>query len=91
AFDIDRFLPEAEAARHPHAYKPFGNGVRACIGRQFALTEAKLALAVLLQHFDLSDPHDYRLDVKETLTLKPDAFRLRVRRRRAHERGQATP
>ncbi|MFX8320261.1 hypothetical protein ABTL33_19945, partial [Acinetobacter baumannii] len=39
----------------------------------------------------LSDPHDYRLDVKETLTLKPDAFRLRVRRRRAHERGQATP
>lgn len=87
-FDIDRFLPEAEAVRHPHAYKPFGNGVRACIGRQFALTEAKLALAVLLQHFDLSDPHDYRLDVKETLTLKPDAFRLRVRRRRAHERGR---
>ena len=25
-FDIDRFLPAAEAALPPHAYKPFGNG-----------------------------------------------------------------
>lgn len=86
SFDIDRFLPHAEATIPRHAYKPFGNGERACIGRQFALTEAKLALAVILQHFDLSDPHDYRLAIKETLTLKPHALRIRVRRRRAHER-----
>ena len=86
SFDIDRFLPEAEARLPRHAYKPFGNGERACIGRQFALTEAKLALAVILQHFDLSDPHDYRLTIKETLTLKPDRFYLRARRRRPHER-----
>ena len=81
AFDIDRFLPAARAQFHPHAYKPFGNGERACIGQQFALTEAKLALAVILQRFALSDPHDYRLAIKETLTLKPDGFRLRVRPR----------
>ncbi len=86
AFDIDRFLPEHEAELHPHAYKPFGNGVRACIGRQFALTEAKLALAIVLQNFALSDPHDYRLRVKETLTLKPDDLRIRARLRRPHER-----
>ncbi len=90
AFDIDRFLPAAEAKLHRHAYKPFGNGERACIGRQFALTEAKLGLAVILQHFALSEPHDYRLRIKETLTLKPDAFYLRAKRRRPHERI-ATP
>ncbi|MFX7961004.1 cytochrome P450, partial [Acinetobacter baumannii] len=85
-FDIDRFLPENEARIHPHAYKPFGNGERACIGRQFALTEAKLALAVILQRFALSDPHDYAFHIKETLTLKPDGFRLRARLRNARER-----
>lgn len=90
-FDIDRFLPENEAKIHPHGYKPFGNGERACIGRQFALTEAKLAVAMILQRFALSDPHDYRLDIKETLTLKPDNFYLRARRRQPHERLVTTP
>jgi cytochrome P450/NADPH-cytochrome P450 reductase len=85
-FDIDRFLPEREATIHPHAYKPFGNGVRACIGRQFALVEAKLALAMILHNFALYDSEDYKLSVKETLTLKPDHFSLRVRIRRPHER-----
>ncbi len=91
-FDIDRFLPEREAAMHPHAYKPFGNGVRACIGRQFALVEAKLALAMVLHNFALYDSEDYKLSVKEALTLKPDHFSLRVRVRRPHERivGEAS-
>ena len=80
-FDIDRFLPENEARIPAHAYKPFGNGSRACIGRMFAVMEAKLALALLLQRFDFVDPEGYRLAVRETLTLKPDAFRIRVRRR----------
>jgi cytochrome P450/NADPH-cytochrome P450 reductase len=89
-FDIDRFLPEREAQMHPHAYKPFGNGVRACIGRQFALVEAKLALAMILRNFALYDSVDYKLSVKETLTLKPDNFSLRVRVRRPHERITST-
>lgn len=80
-FDIDRFLPENEARIPAHAYKPFGNGSRACIGRMFAIMEAKLALALLLQRFDFVDPDGYRLAVRETLTLKPDRFRVRVRRR----------
>lgn len=85
-FDIDRWLPEAESAHHPHAYKPFGNGARACIGRQFALVEAKLAIAMILQKFAVSDRHGYRLTLKETLSIKPDDFKVRLRLRGAHER-----
>jgi cytochrome P450/NADPH-cytochrome P450 reductase len=85
-FDIDRWLPENKKGHHPAAYKPFGNGERACIGRQFALTEARLALAMILRRFALSDPDAYRMKIKQTLTLKPDGFTLRVRERRAHER-----
>lgn len=91
AFDIDRWLPEAERARHPHAYKPFGNGARACIGRQFALVEAKLALAMILQRFAISDPHGYRLTIKETLSIKPDEFHMRVRSRGPHQRLSGAP
>ncbi|MGY4396488.1 cytochrome P450/NADPH-cytochrome P450 reductase [Sphingomonas sp. UYAg733] len=90
-FDIDRWLPEAEATRHPHAYKPFGNGERACIGRQFAMVEAKMALAMILQKFAISDPHNYRLRIKETLSIKPDEFYMRVRLRQPHERIAAAP
>ncbi|MDB5703129.1 MAG: reductase [Sphingomonas bacterium] len=90
-FDIDRWLPEAEAARHPHAYKPFGNGERACIGRQFAMVEAKMALAMILQKFAISDPHAYRLRIKETLSIKPDEFYMRIRPRQPHERLSVVP
>ncbi|MEV6301705.1 cytochrome P450 [Actinoplanes sp. NPDC051861] len=90
-FDIDRWLPERKVEHHPHAYKPFGNGERACIGRQFALTEARLALAMVLQRFAISDPDGHRLHIKQTLTIKPEDFRLRLRVRRPHERLAAVP
>jgi len=85
-FDIDRWLPEAETSHHPHAYKPFGNGARACIGRQFALVEAKLAIAMILQKFAISDRKGYRLSLKETLSIKPDDFNVRIRLRKLNER-----
>ncbi len=75
-FDPSRFTPEAEAARSVHAFKPFGTGERACIGRQFALHEATMLLATLVHRYRLHDHADYRLTVKETLTLKPDGFTL---------------
>ncbi|TPG12057.1 bifunctional cytochrome P450/NADPH--P450 reductase [Sphingomonas oligophenolica] len=88
SFDIDRWLPENEARHHPHAYKPFGNGERACIGRQFAMVEAKIAMAMLLRAFSISDPHSYKLRIKETLSIKPDDFFMRIKRRWPHERLQ---
>ncbi|MDF3298935.1 cytochrome P450 [Streptomyces tropicalis] len=75
-FDPSRFSPEAEAARPVHAFKPFGTGERACIGRQFALHEATMLLAMLVHRYRLHDHAGYRLAVKETLTLKPEGFTL---------------
>ncbi|MEY9996600.1 cytochrome P450/NADPH-cytochrome P450 reductase [Streptomyces sp. V4I8] len=75
-FDPSRFTPEAEETRSVHAFKPFGTGERACIGRQFALHEATMLLAMLVHRYRLQDHADYRLTVKETLTLKPEGFTL---------------
>ncbi|REK76762.1 bifunctional cytochrome P450/NADPH--P450 reductase [Paenibacillus paeoniae] len=82
--DAELFRPErfADPSKVPHhAYKPFGNGERACIGMQFALYEATLVLGMILQHFELDDYLDYQLDVQQTLTLKPGDFRIRVKPR----------
>jgi cytochrome P450/NADPH-cytochrome P450 reductase len=83
-FDPDRFAPDAAAKLPANAWKPFGTGQRACIGSQFALTEAHLVLASMLQRFDLVE-HDpsYQLEVKETLTFKPTGFFLRAKPRGA--------
>ena len=53
AFDPENFSREAEAARPVNAWKPFGNGQRACIGRGFAMHESALALGMILQRFKL--------------------------------------
>ena len=84
AFRPERFAPEAFDNLPDNAWKPFGNGQRACIGRPFAMQEAQLVLASVLQRFELvqADP-TYQLKIKETLTLKPQDFRIRAKRRGA--------
>ncbi|MFB9904071.1 bifunctional cytochrome P450/NADPH--P450 reductase [Allokutzneria oryzae] len=90
AFDPDRFTPEREKARPVHAFKPFGTGERACIGRQFALHEATLLLGLLIHRYRLLDHADYQLKIKETLTVKPTGFTLKLARRTTEDRHQAT-
>jgi cytochrome P450/NADPH-cytochrome P450 reductase len=80
-FNPDNFSSEEERSRPENAFKPFGNGRRACIGREFSLHEATLALGMILQRFTLIDHTRYTLQIKETLTLKPDKFRIKVRLR----------
>jgi cytochrome P450/NADPH-cytochrome P450 reductase len=87
AFDPENFSREAEAARPVNAWKPFGNGQRACIGRGFAMHEAALAIGMILQRFRLIDVNRYQMHLKETLTIKPDGFRINVRPRGEQERG----
>jgi len=86
-FNPDNFAPEREAKIPPHAFKPFGNGQRACIGRQFAMTEATLVLGMILQRFRLIDHTRYQLKIKESLTIKPEGLVMRVRMRPDVVRG----
>ncbi|KIJ39879.1 hypothetical protein M422DRAFT_32485 [Sphaerobolus stellatus SS14] len=62
-----------------NAWKPWGNGSRACIGRPLAWQEALITLACVFQKFDLvhNDPA-YQLSYKYTLTVKPRDFFIRA-------------
>ncbi|WP_434384320.1 bifunctional cytochrome P450/NADPH--P450 reductase [Melittangium boletus] len=89
-FDPERFAPEVRDRIPTHAWKPFGNGQRSCIGRAFALQEATLVLGMLLQRFHVTEPAPYALHVRETLTLKPEGLRIRARVRQNVSRSLTT-
>lgn len=87
AFVPERFAPGNVEKLPPNCWKPFGNGMRSCIGRPFAMQEAHLVLAMMLQRFDIEfDDPNYKLRIQETLTLKPDNLRIRAKARRASSR-----
>ncbi|MBF6333220.1 cytochrome P450 [Nocardia transvalensis] len=77
-FDPDRFLPGAPP-KGP--YRPFGTGARACIGRQFALHEAVLSLAMATRRYDFGPDADYTLAVHEQITIRPSGLHATLQRR----------
>ncbi|KAK3341493.1 cytochrome P450 [Lasiosphaeria hispida] len=81
-FKPERFLNGGWEALPANAWKPFGSGVRACIGRYLAEQEIIITMAMVLQRFvvEMANP-EYKLKVKSTLTIKPDRFNIKVRRR----------
>jgi cytochrome P450/NADPH-cytochrome P450 reductase len=90
-FNPDNFSREAVAERPANAYKPFGNGQRACIGRQFAMQEAVLVIGMILQRFELIDHQNWQFKLKESLSIKPDGLRMKVRLRKDIQRSHLVP
>jgi cytochrome P450 len=81
-FDPARFLPGAPPPDRFH-YMPFGIGPRVCIGAQFALTEATLVLAKLVETFHLERIDREPVTPVAIVTTQPDRSPpFRVRRRR---------
>jgi cytochrome P450 len=71
SFVPDRWSPEFEKSLPPYVYFPFGAGPRVCIGNNFAMMEAVLLLAGIMQkfHFQLDERHAVILE--PSITLRP--------------------
>ncbi|MET7618162.1 cytochrome P450 [Streptomyces sp. NPDC005408] len=67
-FRPDRF---ADAELPSHLYLPFGGGDRICIGQHFAMAEATLVLAVLMQSLRLALVPGHPVEPEALVTLRP--------------------
>uniref|UniRef100_A0A4X1SPA5 Cytochrome P450 4A11 n=1 Tax=Sus scrofa TaxID=9823 RepID=A0A4X1SPA5_PIG len=78
-FDPSRFAPGS--ARHSHAFMPFSGGSRNCIGKQFAMNEMKVAVALTLLRFELApDPSRKPTVIPEVVLHSKNGIHLKLRK-----------
>ncbi|KAM6173608.1 cytochrome P450 4A6-like isoform 1-T1 [Erethizon dorsatum] len=78
-FDPSRFAPDS--ARHSHSFLPFSGGSRNCIGKQFAMNELKLAVALTLLRFELlPDPTKVPFPIPRLVLKSKNGIHLHLRK-----------
>jgi cytochrome P450 len=80
-FDPERFSQQGSEGRPKFAYLPFGGGPRQCIGMGFAMMEAQMLLARIVQRFRLDLASPARVEPEPVVTLRPrGGLKMRLRR-----------
>lgn len=70
-FDPDRWQDERAKRVPKYAYFPFGGGPRVCIGNTFAMMEAVLALAMIVQKYRCTLVPGHPVKPRAQVTLRP--------------------
>jgi cytochrome P450 len=78
-FRPERWTDEFAKTLPKYTYFPFGAGQRVCIGMPFAMLEANLALAMIVQRYRLELVAGQKVEMLPSFTLRPkEEMRMRV-------------
>lgn len=85
-FDIDRWSPE-RLKKIPEdtlrfSFLPFSHGSRDCIGKYFAIKEAKLLIAMIMKDYSFELPANFKVESEGNLTIKPTKLPLLFKKRK---------
>jgi cytochrome P450 len=70
-YQLERWLDDADKHRPRLAYMPFGGGRRACIGQGFALLNAAVLGAMMIQRYEFDRATSGPIALEPTVTLRP--------------------
>jgi cytochrome P450 len=81
-FNPDRWTEAFSRQLPRYAYFPFGGGPRLCIGQSFAMMEATLILAAIVQRFHLELLPSQTITPQPSVTLRPSSLQMKLHERK---------